>query len=130
MYEMKPEYYTGIEFIDQEHARLFEIANEAYELLKNEFITDKYDYILHLVQELKDYTKYHFTHEEEYMMSIGYKKLFTQKVAHDDFIEKLEAIDTTTIDENQKDTLLDLIDFLAVWLVEHIFKQDKLIGQA
>jgi len=130
MYEMKPEYYTGIDFIDQEHARLFEIANEAYELLKNEFILDKYDYILHLIQELKDYTKYHFTHEEEYMMSIGYKKLFSQKVAHDDFIEKLEAFDTSTIDENQKETLLDLLDFLAVWLVEHIYKQDKLIGQA
>lgn len=26
MYEMKPEYYTGIEAIDQEHSRLFEIG--------------------------------------------------------------------------------------------------------
>ncbi|NLK27946.1 MAG: hemerythrin family protein [Clostridiales bacterium] len=129
MYEMKPEYYTGIDFIDQEHARLFEIANEAYELLINEFIPDKYDYILHLVQELKDYTKYHFKHEEEYMESIGYKRILSQKVAHTDFIEKLDAIDTDSIDENQKDVLLDLIDFLAVWLVEHIYRKDKLIAE-
>lgn len=26
MYEMKPEYFVGIDFIDQEHKRLFEIA--------------------------------------------------------------------------------------------------------
>jgi len=43
MYEMKPEYFTGIDFIDKEHARLFAIADEAYQLLKNEFIPDKYD---------------------------------------------------------------------------------------
>ncbi|NLP34867.1 MAG: hemerythrin family protein [Clostridiales bacterium] len=129
MYRMKPEYFTGIDFIDQEHARLFEIANEAFELLKNDFIPDKYDYILHLVQELKDYTKYHFTHEEEYMESIGYKRILSQKVAHKDFIEKMEAFDTSFIDENQKESLMDLVDFLAVWLVEHIYKSDKLIGQ-
>ncbi len=32
MYEMKEEYLTGIPFIDEEHAKLFEIADEAYEL--------------------------------------------------------------------------------------------------
>jgi hemerythrin len=74
MYEMKPEYYTGIDFIDEEHTKLFAIADEAYELLKNQFIPDKYDYIMKLIEELKDYTKYHFQHEEEYMNSIGYKK--------------------------------------------------------
>ena len=41
MYEMKPEYYTGIAQIDEEHKKLFEIADEAYELYKNEFIPDK-----------------------------------------------------------------------------------------
>ena len=30
MFEMKPEYYTGIEKIYQEHARLFELAQETY----------------------------------------------------------------------------------------------------
>ena len=35
MYEMKDEYKTGIDFIDEQHARLFEIANEAYNLLGN-----------------------------------------------------------------------------------------------
>ena len=33
MYEMKPEYYTGIKAIDQEHTRLFELAQETYELM-------------------------------------------------------------------------------------------------
>jgi hemerythrin len=129
MYEMKPEYFTGIEFIDEEHARLFEIANEAYELLMNQFIPDKYDYIVQVIEQLRDYTKYHFQHEEEYMNSIGYKRLLSQKVAHNDFIEKIDELDMNSIDENQKDALLGLLDFLNTWLVEHILKKDKLIAE-
>lgn len=129
MYEMKPEYYTGIDFIDEEHAKLFSIANKAYELLTNDFIPDKYDYIVEVINELRDYTQTHFDHEESYMQSIGYKRLLSQKVAHDDFIEKINEYDADNIDENQKDSLLELLDFLNTWLVEHIFKKDKLIAE-
>ena len=31
MYEMKPEYYIGIDMIDEEHKQLFKYADEAYE---------------------------------------------------------------------------------------------------
>ncbi len=129
MYEMKPEYLTGIDFIDQEHTRLFSIANEAYELLTDQFIPDKYDYIIKVISELKDYTKYHFEHEEAYMSEIGYKRILSQKVAHNDFIEKLNEFNFEKIDENQRASLLELLDFLNTWLVEHIFRRDKLIGE-
>ena len=129
MFEMKPEYFTGIDTIDQEHAKLFSIANEAYDLLINQFIPDKYDYIIEVLQELKDYTRYHFKHEEEYMLSIGYKRLFSQKVEHADFIEKLETFDISAIDANQRETLLELMEFLSEWLVNHILKKDKLIAE-
>ncbi len=129
MYEMKPEYFTGIDFIDEEHTKLFAIANECYDLLTNQFIEDKYDYILKVINDLKEYTKYHFNHEEEYMKSIGCKKFLLQKVAHNDFIEKINSIDSLHIDADQKDALLQLLDFLTTWLVEHILKQDTLIGK-
>jgi len=77
---MKPEFFTGIDFIDQEHAKLFSLANEAYELLTNDFIPDKYDYILELVNELRDYTKYHFTHEEEYMQQMATDEYYHKKL--------------------------------------------------
>ena len=62
MYEMKDEYLTGIEQIDLEHKRLFEIAQETYQLKNNEFIPDKYDQIKALFEQLKEYTKMHFQH--------------------------------------------------------------------
>jgi hemerythrin len=129
IYEMKPEYYTGISFIDEEHKKLFEIANTAYELLTNEFIPDKYDYIMEVIDELRDYTKYHFDHEETYMNSIKYKRIISQKVSHDDFIDKINGYDSEIVDENQKESLLELLEFLTTWLVEHIYKQDKLIAE-
>ena len=128
-YEMNPEYYTGIKFIDEEHSKLFEIANKTYELLMNEFIPDKYDYIMEVVNELKDYAKYHFDHEETYMSSIKYKRFLSQKVAHDDFIEKINEYDSEIIDENQRESLFELLEFLTSWLIEHIYKQDKLIAE-
>lgn len=129
MYEMKPEYYIGIEQIDMEHKRLFEITEEAYQLLTNDFIPDKYDYIIEVIEELREYTKTHFQHEEEYMESIGYKRLLSQKVAHAEFIEKLNSLNIEQIDENQREALFDLIDFLNTWLIEHIYKKDKLIAE-
>jgi len=129
MYEFKDEFRTGIELIDKEHEKLFEITNRAYETLIDEFIPDKYDYIVEILDELKDYTVTHFQHEEEYMMSIRYKKLISQKAEHDEFIEKISSFDLTNLDENQKDAIIEILDFLADWLIHHILESDKLIGK-
>lgn len=129
-YEFTKDYYTGIDFIDEEHAKLFEIANRAYDLLTNQFVTDKYDAIVAVLEELKDYTKYHFNHEEEYMKSINYPKRFSQLHQHTQFINKLESYNLKEIDMNQQEGLLEILDFLAVWLQGHIKGMDKKIGEA
>ncbi|KYH28212.1 bacteriohemerythrin [Clostridium colicanis] len=129
MYEFKEEYKIGIDFIDEQHKVLFDIADKTYNLLKNEFIIDKYDKIVTLIEELQQYAKFHFTAEEEYMKSINYKRMFTQKIAHDAFIKKINDIDFSKIDENQDEYILSILKFLNDWLVEHILKSDKLIGK-
>lgn len=131
MYEMKPEYLTGIEMIDNEHKQLFRYADEAYELLHEEFIPDKYDRIADILQELRDYTKQHFADEEAYMESINYKRIFTQKVQHQAFIDKLDSINMDSIDagENQDEAIADILTFLTDWLVHHILEVDTLIGK-
>lgn len=132
MYEMKPEYFTGIELIDDEHKQLFSYANEAYNLLQEEFTPDKYDNISHILEELRDYTKKHFADEEAYMESINYKRLFTQKIQHQQFIEKLDELDTEHLGEvdDQDSQIRGILDFLTDWLVNHILHVDTLIGKA
>lgn len=53
MYEMKEEFKTGIEFLDEQHKKLFEIADKAYNLLTNNFTLDKYDSVVYIIEELK-----------------------------------------------------------------------------
>ena len=113
MYEMKPEYYTGIAQIDEEHKKLFEIADEAYELYKNEFIPDKYDHIAKILNELRDYTKIHFQHE----------------VQHDQFCQKLDELDLEHLDENSEEVIQEVLTFLTDWLVHHILETDKKIAE-
>ena len=127
MYEMKDEYKIGVEHIDEQHKKLFGLADKAYMLLKDEFAIDKYDKIVEILDELKEYTIFHFRSEEEYMESIGYKRLFTQKIQHDNFIKELEDVDYSSIDSQQDESLVKILNFLNDWLVEHILKTDKLI---
>lgn len=129
MYEMKDEYRTGIELIDKEHERLFEIANELYDLLNNEFIADKYDNIVEVLNGLKEYAKTHFADEEAYMESIQYKRLFTQKIQHNAFLEKVSEFEIDEFDESQTESCLELLDFVHDWLVHHILENDVLIGK-
>lgn len=128
MYEFKEEYVTGIEQIDEEHKRLFEIADETYNLSRKEFLVDKYDQVIQIIKELKEYATMHFEHEEAYMESIGYKKMFTQKVQHNAFREKLNSWNLYDIDENSEETVDEILSFLTNWLVSHILEHDKQIG--
>ena len=126
---MKEEYKIGVELIDEQHKKLFELADKAYLLLKDDFSLDKYDKIVHILEELKDYTIFHFKSEEEYMESINYKRLFTQKIEHEKFIKVLEDINYRDIDEKQDESLVKMLNFLNEWLTEHILRNDKLIGE-
>lgn len=124
-------YRTGIELIDAEHAELFRIIRNVNELVQAELLHDKYDEILNILSELKDYTEKHFADEEAYMESINYKRIFTQKVQHQAFIDKLDSVDLESIDagENQDGAIADLLEFLTDWLIHHILEVDTLIGK-
>ena len=127
-YEFTDDYLTGIELIDKEHEHLFEIANETYDLLKNEFVTDKYDRIVALLEELKDYTKTHFAHEEEYMKSINYQYIWSEIHQHRTFEKKFDDIDLKKLDDSQQEYILEILDFLTKWLSGHIKGADRRIG--
>ena len=117
--------------VDEQHRRLFEIIKETDDLIHEQFLYDKYDQIMHLLSQLREYTTSHFQDEEALMARIGYPGLEAQKRAHSAFIEKLVEIDLSElddIDDNQQAYLLELIQFLLSWLSNHILGADKKIG--
>lgn len=124
MLNWKDDYAIGVETIDEQHKHLFVIGNKIYDLLENYLLPDKYDKIIEIVTELKEYTIYHFKTEEEYMLQIKYPGYFKQKVAHDDFIKVVESIDFSGIDQDQEGHIRKLLEFIFGWIVDHILKSD------
>ena len=120
-------YRTGIQLVDEEHQELFNIIRRANDLIMEELLHDKYDEIMGVLDELRDYTVKHFSDEENYMESINYMGVFAQKKAHQMFVDKLNDINLDDMDDNQQQYLVEIVDFLLMWLVNHILKMDKLI---
>lgn len=129
MFDMNPDYYhIGIPEIDREHDHLFALANQAYALLHNEELPDKSRDIIHILTELIDYARTHFSHEAAYMYQIKYANLESHIAQHRQFESKLAEIDfdvlaASTVD-GQINVLEDLLDFLGDWLINHIISED------
>ena len=130
MLQWKEEYEVGVAEIDEQHQKLIDIANRVYELMRNELALDKYDQIVEILQELKEYTVYHFHFEEGLMQKAKYKKRFSHKIMHQNFLAQVEAVDLSAVDENQEAYLIQIMDFIANWLIEHIVGEDKKVGQS
>lgn len=125
--EFTEEYLTGIEMVDKEHEILFRIVDRASHLIKSFDASSGYDKITEILDELKDYTKEHFSDEEEYMERIHYEGLSAQKRAHEAFIDKLENINLNEVEDNPEEYLQELLEFLLGWLINHILYTDKKI---
>lgn len=124
-------YRTGIELVDDEHKRLFEIIKDTNDVIHTELLHDKYDEIMRLLAELREYTEVHFSDEEAMMERIHYPDIAAQKRAHSAFVGRLVEIDLSELDamdDNQEEYLQDLIQFLLSWLSNHILGMDKKIG--
>jgi hemerythrin len=117
----------GVREIDEQHKKLFEMAEQLFEAGKNrkakEFIGELLDF-------LGDYTKRHFKDEEGYMLKINYPDYAVQKKQHDDFIAKVASLKKEyTASGGNLLVILNANQMVLNWLVNHISKEDKKIGQ-
>ncbi|RCX17931.1 hemerythrin [Anaerobacterium chartisolvens] len=124
-FQWKDRYRLGIEEIDGQHKRLFEIGNEAYDIAMLKSSYDRYDEILKVINSLIDYTEYHFGYEEELMKKHGYNGFDEQKKEHKFYIDKIRSLSERDIDEDQQKAILEILDFLAEWISSHIIFSDR-----
>ena len=127
IFEFSEEYLIGNELIDREHKELFRLIGKVNDLVRDGVDASQCDEILKILEELKDYTKFHFSDEEEYMESIHYEGLEAQKRAHRAFVYKLEGIEKKEIEEQPQKYMQSLVEFLLGWLINHILYTDKKI---
>jgi hemerythrin len=124
-FEWKDRYKLGIEEIDKQHRKLFEIGARVYDLavLNDEY--DHYDEIMVLIDELFDYTKYHFGYEEEFIGKYHFDGLEQQREEHEFYISKMKSISSKDVDNNQQQTTIAIVDFLSEWISGHILLSDR-----
>ncbi|MCD6173797.1 MAG: hemerythrin family protein [Sulfurimonas sp.] len=116
-------YSIGIDFIDTQHQKLFEIVNKLYDLEESPNIKEE---IREILYAFKDYTIVHFRDEEEYMKSIGYPGLQKHHEIHEQIIESLATI-------IQKPAKLSIIKtkmrvVAKRILIDHIINEDQKIA--
>ncbi|MCT4542929.1 MAG: bacteriohemerythrin [Vallitalea sp.] len=128
MLEWKEEYNLGVQEIDNQHKRLFDIAVNVGELTQeiNEGI-DCYDDYMDILNELVEYTIYHFDYEEIYMKKNNYNddEFYVHQIEHKMFVKKLEEFKKTDFDTNQSENMDKMFAFLIDWIVHHIINVDS-----
>ena len=124
-FKWKDRYNLNIDEIDRQHMKLFEIGLRAYDLAMTDDSYDHYDEIVAILNELLDYTEYHFDYEEKLMESYGYTGYNAQKQEHGFFVGKIRAMVSKDIDSDQQKAVTEVIDFLSEWISNHILLSDR-----
>lgn len=127
MFKWTEEYALGIEEIDDQHKRLFEIGNELYDLLSsaNQY-QSIYEEINAIVEDLRDYTVFHFRTEEIYFEKFHYENSEAHKKEHEDFVERLNHTDFQLNNEEQRRQAMYLLKMIIDWIFKHIHGSDFL----
>jgi hemerythrin len=117
----KDEYSVGIKSLDEDHKKLIGLLNQfttAYDYAMSE------EYESEALQDLINYTKYHFHREEKLMEDNGYPDLAAHKKQHQAMIKQVNVF-VSLYDQQGHDALEQVSDFLANWLINHINGTDK-----
>lgn len=124
MFEWKEEYAIGNGAIDEQHQRLFELGRGIHELLTQKRGEDKYDDLMLLIKDLKDYTVYHFDFEEGMLEGAGYPNLDIHEQEHRKFIKKMDDLAGQDLDAFQNKIAFEMLGFVANWIERHILDTD------
>ena len=126
-YEVSDEYRTGNETIDQQHARMLDQTQRAYQLFTDENMLFKCADINRILEDLSFHTAEHFAYEEEYMREIGYDRLEEHIRHHEDFSRKIqeftERVPQLSLD-TQDEMLGEVFEYLQEWWKVHITQED------
>lgn len=111
----------GINKIDSQHRRLVILANDLSHALREGQANSALQPIL---EELADYTRTHFSYEEQLMQHSEYPDFVSHKAAHARLVQKLEDI-FQGFKANRSGIGIETFNFIKDWLTSHIMRTDK-----
>jgi hemerythrin-like metal-binding protein len=119
-------YSVNDALLDSQHEKLFEMLNRAYEYVMT---TPEVDCVLPIIDELSEYTGYHFSTEEQYMQAKGFSDLDEHIQKHREFTHTIEAL-RSRYHDNDLEVARELIIILGEWLLCHVLKEDMKYAKA
>lgn len=121
LFDWSSDYSVGVHSMDNHHKRLFDIMNKLHDAMKERRGSEM---IAAIIDELIDYTKYHFAEEERLMEQAGYAGLAAQKMAHRAFVDKMMEYKGRA-DQGMAIFVANEVAMTATdWLKGHILKMD------
>ena len=120
-------YRFGNEQVDLQHKKIFELASGLLKACLEGKDTAKLRLTLSF---LVNYTIQHFLFEEELQVKYNYPEYDRHKQLHEDFKQTVGELVGRFNQNGSSDELSgDVNRIVARWLVDHILREDKKIGQ-
>ena len=117
------QYATGVEDIDNQHKKLFELINQIEDELDRTELDERR--VKRIITFLGLYTKSHFGYEEDCMFRHKCPLYTKNKDAHTKFLDFYKDVKKESEEEGVSKSLLKkLHDTAENWLVNHIGKID------
>lgn len=110
-----------IESIDTQHRKLVDLINELDTAISEGHGNEVLGKVL---GGLLDYTKEHFAYEEQLLEKCNYPSFPSHKAEHDSLTEKVEFL-SHIFEKGQSMNTEQIMQFLKIWLQEHILDIDK-----
>ena len=115
----------GFEEVDDDHKKLVGMVNKIHDTVGQD--PDK-DAVADLLEELINYTSWHFRHEERLMQNYGDPEMFNHKKEHQDLEKQATELYEKFLGGDDGVPAM-LLPFLKDWLTKHILETDMKMGQ-
>ncbi|MCX8021706.1 MAG: bacteriohemerythrin [Syntrophorhabdaceae bacterium] len=116
---------TNVKKCDDQHKKLFDIVNNLYDGMKS---GQGRTVMGNVLNELIDYTVYHFKTEEDLMKKYSYPGLLLHIKEHENLMKKAGEL-KQRFDRGESVISVEVMEFLKEWLTKHTSGSDKKYGQ-
>jgi hemerythrin len=119
--QWKENFSVHFEKLDEHHKRFVGIINRLYDSVMT---AETLDAVPPIIDELIQYSSYHFSAEEQFMRDTAYQGLDEHMAKHRMYLDKISELQRVKLDD-QRELARELIIFLGDWLLHHILDEDK-----
>lgn len=112
---------VNVKEIDDQHKKLISLINELHDGIQSGEEKEILGYVL---EELINYTRYHFSAEERRMKQFSYIGYLEHKREHDDLTDQVLSL-KGKYDRGESALSNEVSSFLKDWLTNHIKGTDK-----